>query len=51
MFPPGRAKLVTNPSRTGSLAPAMTMGIVDVSSLSARVPASPVVTTMTSQLS
>ena len=35
-FPPGRARLVTNPSRTGSLIPMKTIGIVLVRSLAVR---------------
>ena len=37
MFPPGRARLATNPFPTGSGSCAMTMGIVLVASLAARV--------------
>ena len=49
MFPPGRARLATNPLPTGSLSNVMTMGIVLVASLAARVSAGPAVT-MTSTL-
>ena len=49
MFPPGRARLATNPLPTGSLSCAMTMGIVAVASLAARVSVEPAVT-MTSTL-
>ena len=49
MFPPGRARLATNPLPTGSLSCAMTMGIVAVASLAARVAVGPAVT-MTSTL-
>src|SRR5262249_15111223 len=45
MFPPGRARLATNPLLTGSVSFAMTMGIVVVASLAARVANVPVVTT------
>ena len=44
MFPPGRARLVTNPEPTGSESCAMTMGIVEVASLAARVAVGPPVT-------
>ena len=37
MFPPGRARLATKPSPTGSVSCAMTMGIVEVAPLAARV--------------
>ena len=37
MFPPGRARLATKPLPTGSGSCAMTMGIVTVASLAARV--------------
>ena len=37
MFPPGRARLATSPLPTGSLPLAMTIGIVLVVSLAARV--------------
>ena len=33
MFPPGRARLATNPEPTGSSSNPMTMGIVEVASL------------------
>ena len=46
MFPPGRARLATNPLPTGSLSNAMTMGIVEVASLAARVAVGPPVTMM-----
>ena len=36
-FSPGRARLATKPARTGSPTPTMTMGIVGVASLAARV--------------
>ena len=49
MFPPGRARLATNPLPTGSLSNAMTIGIVVVASLAARVAVGPPVT-MTSTL-
>ncbi len=49
MFPPGRARLATNPLPTGSGSCAMTMGIVEVASLAARVAVGPAVT-MTSTL-
>ena len=49
MFPPGRARLATNPLPTGSVSNDMTMGIVEVASLAARVTVGPVVT-MTSTL-
>ena len=39
MLPPGRAKLATNPLPTGSLSWAITIGIVEVASLSGRVTA------------
>jgi hypothetical protein len=48
-FPPGRARLVTNPLSTGSLSDAMTMGIVAVASLAGAVAPDPPVT-MTSTL-
>ena len=47
-FPPGRARLVTNPWPTGSTAATMTMGIVLVASLAARVAPPPPPVTMTS---
>src|ERR1051325_3999744 len=43
MFPPGRARLGTSPFPTGSLSCAVTMGIVTVASLAARVAAGPLV--------
>ena len=46
MFPPGRARLATNPEPTGSLSNDMTMGIVEVASLAGRVAAGPAVTMM-----
>ena len=46
MFPPGRARLATNPLPTGSLSCVMTMGIVAVASLAARVGTEPGVTMM-----
>ena len=46
MFPPGRARLATNPFPTGSGSCAMTMGIVEVASLAARVAWGPAVTMM-----
>src|SRR5215470_15678845 len=49
MFPPGRARLATNPFPTGSPSCAITMGIVFVASLAALVSAGPAVT-MTSTL-
>ena len=42
-FPPGRARLATSPAPTGSALVAMTMGIVLVASLTARVATSPCV--------
>src|SRR5258706_225977 len=50
IFPPGRARLVTNPLPTGSGSCKKTMGIVVVASLAARVSVAPVVT-ITSTLS
>ena len=48
-FPPGRARLATNPSRTGSGPPvAMTMGMVLVASLAARTTGVPPIATMRS---
>ena len=44
IFPPGRARLATNPEPTGSLSFAITMGIVAVASLAGRVAAAPAVT-------
>ncbi len=44
MLPPGRARLVTNPLPTGSGSWVMTMGIVMVASLAARVAVEPLVT-------
>ena len=44
MFPPGRARLATNPFPTGSVSCPMTMGIVEVASLAARVASGPTVT-------
>ena len=44
MFPPGRPRLATNPSAMGSKSSAMTIGIVDVMSLAARVAKGPPVT-------
>ena len=41
MFPPGRARLATNPFPTGSVSCPMTMGIVAVASLAGRVAAGP----------
>ena len=41
MFPPGRARLATSPLATGSLLLVMTMGIVVVARLTARVPTVP----------
>ena len=49
MFPPGRARLATNPLATGSLSLVMTMGIVTVAALAGRVADGPAVT-MTSTL-
>ena len=49
MFPPGRARLATNPLATGSLSDDMTMGIVLVASLAARFAVEPP-ETMTSTL-
>src|SRR5262245_54501571 len=49
MFPPGRARLATNPFPTGSPSCAMTIGTVAVASLAERVPAE-VPVTMTSTL-
>ena len=50
MFPPGRARLATSPSPTGSLPPAITIGIVRVACWTARV--APLATvTITSSLS
>jgi ABC transporter substrate binding protein len=46
MFPPGRARLATNPFPTGSLSNAMTMGIVTVASLATRVTVGPAETMM-----
>src|SRR5262245_33250489 len=46
IFPPGRARLATNPLPTGSLSCAMTMGIVTVASLAARVDGGPFATMM-----
>ena len=46
MFPPGRARLATNPVPTGSPSLVMTMGIVVVASLAARVAAGPAETMM-----
>jgi hypothetical protein len=37
MFPPGRARLATNPEPTGSATTANTIGIVSVAQLSAAV--------------
>src|SRR5215471_10786372 len=48
IFPPGRARLVTDPWATGSTSPAMTMGIVLVASLAARVAPPPPPVTITS---
>ena len=44
MLPPGLPRLATNPSPTGSMSRAMTMGIVRVRSLAARVAKGPPVT-------
>src|SRR5262249_31469142 len=44
MFPPGRARLATNPLKTGSPSWAMTIGIVEVATLAGRVAPSPPVT-------
>ena len=44
IFPPGCARLATNPFPTGSLSCAMTMGIVFVAFLAGRVAAGPLVT-------
>src|SRR5215813_14100483 len=41
MFPPGRARLAMKPSPTGSGSFVMTMGIVEVASLAARVTVGP----------
>ena len=41
MFPPGRARLATNPLPTGSVSCVITMGIVVVASLAARVAVGP----------
>ena len=49
-FPPGRARLVTSPSLTGSETSTKTMGIVPVACLAGRVAVPPTVT-MTSTLS
>jgi hypothetical protein len=49
MFPPGRARLATNPFLTGSVSCVMTMAIVTVASLAERVAPEPAVT-MTSTL-
>ena len=49
IFPPGRARLVTNPAPTGSPTPAITIGIVAVASFAAAV-AGVLVLTMTSTL-
>ena len=46
MFPPGRARLATNPFPTGSGSCAITMGIVDVACLAGRVAWGPAVTMM-----
>ena len=46
MFPPGRARLATNPFPTGSKSNAMTIGIVTVASLAARVDCGPAETMM-----
>src|SRR5207245_3230822 len=51
IFPPGRARLATNPNSTASLTPAMTMGIVVVAFLTARTVGFPPEVTMTSTLS
>src|SRR6266550_1700121 len=50
MLPPGWARLATNPEPTGSLSNPMTIGIVTVACLAARVSVGPAVT-MTSTLS
>jgi hypothetical protein len=44
MFPPGRARLATNPFPMGSGSCAMTMGIVEVACFAARVDVAPGVT-------
>jgi hypothetical protein len=44
MFPPGRARLATRPVATGSTTTAMTMGIVPVASLAARIAGTAAVT-------
>ena len=49
MFPPGRARLVTNPLATGSPSCIITIGVVTLASLAARVADEPAVT-MTSTL-
>ena len=41
IFPPGRARLATNPFPTGSVSCAITMGIVRVASSAGRVTAAP----------
>src|SRR5262244_4617526 len=46
MFPSGRARLVTNPLPTGSPTCVITMGIVTVAPLAARIGAGPVVIMM-----
>ena len=45
MFPPGRARLLTNPVPTGSIDHVMTMGMVVVACFSAAMPGLPPVTT------
>jgi hypothetical protein len=37
MLPPGRARLCTSPARTGSPTRTMTIGMVDVAALAARL--------------
>jgi hypothetical protein len=46
MLPPGWERLAMNPVETGSESLVMTMGIVEVASLAARVAAGPAVTMM-----
>ena len=43
-FPPGRARLLAKPLPTGSSSNVITMGIVEVASLAARVAVGPLVT-------
>lgn len=46
MFPPGRARLAIKPFPTGSLSRVITMGIVEVAALAARVAPKPPETMM-----